>query len=77
MVGLKVPSPLEIRSMFPNIAVKHFKVLSSLMIVCTFNYTKPFSIDHDWVSVKMLDVNCNKLKLTIIVSLCTRKEPAT
>ena len=37
-----MPYPL-----LPNKAVKHFKMLSSLMVVYTFNYTKSFSIDHD------------------------------
>ena len=36
------------------VIVKLLLSLSTRYIVCTFNYTKPFSIDHDWHNVDLI-----------------------
>ena len=45
-----MPCPLEIKFIFPDITVEHyFNRAIILMVVQTFNYTKPLilSLDHD------------------------------
>ena len=42
-----MPCALEIRSTVPNITVKHYNRVITIMVVKTFNYTKSLSIDHD------------------------------